>query len=483
MGLRLRLFLFAILPIALVIGVYGLMRARQEVRDVVEAETRASAATARAVQIAVEHALRDRQVADIERLVEELVTHHPQIDRVVVVDRDLGLVAAVPPRPGDPRGLGHLRAVMATGEPRLDTEEPGSIRYSMPLAGRTGKPEGAVVMVVAVTPVEALLGPATRGLALRLGLLVLVLTVLIALAIRRQVLRPLAALVASMRAIGEGRPSPALPAAGRDELGQVVQAFNRMVADLEEARARLVAESEHTLDLEKQLRRAQTLTVAGKLTSALAHEVGTPLNVISGRAEMALRTLSPEHPAHADLTTIVTQTERISGIIRTLLDSLRGQKPEVQGVRLDALLPQLSALLGHDARRRGIALEARVPPGLPAVAADPGQIQQVVLNLLVNALDATPAAGRVRLSARPETLGERRGVAITVADTGTGIAAAAREHIFEPFFTTKPPGDGTGLGLSISRDIVREHGGSMSVESREGEGATFTVWLPVWEGA
>ncbi len=483
MGLRLRLFLFAILPIALVIGVYGVMRAREEVREVVEAETRASAATARAVQIAVEHALRDRQLADIDRLVEELVTYHPQIDRVIVVDRNLGLVAAVPPRPGDLQTLDHLRSVMATGQARLDRKESGSIRYSMPLVGRAGAPAGAVDMVVAVTPVEALLGPAIRGLALRLGLLVLVLTALIAFAIRRQVLRPLARLVASMRAIGEGRSSPALPATRRDELGQVAQAFNRMVAHLDEARARLVAESEHTLDLEKQLRRAQTLTVAGKLTSALAHEVGTPLNVISGRAEMALRTLPADHPAHDDVTTIVTQTERISGIIRTLLDSLRGQKPEVQGVALDTLLPQLAGLLGHDARRRGVALEADVPPDLPRVAADPGQIQQVVLNLLVNALDATPAGGRVRLTAWPAEHGDRRGVAIAVADTGTGISPAARDHIFEPFFSTKAPGDGTGLGLSISRDIVREHGGSLTVESREGHGATFTVWLPMWEAA
>jgi signal transduction histidine kinase len=353
----------------------------------------------------------------------------------------------------------------------------------VPLGGRTGAPEGALDMIFSVTRAEDLLGVTTRGVALRLGGLVLVLTALTALAMRRLVLRPLSRLLASMRAFGEGRPWPALPATGRDELAQVAQAFNRMVAQLAEARARLVAESEHTLDLEKHLRRAQTLTVAGKLTSALAHEVGTPLNVISGRAEMALRALSPEHPAHADLTTIATQAERISGIIRTLLDSVRGQKPEVQRVALDALLPQLAALLGHDARRRRVALEAEVPPDLPRVAADPGQIQQVVLNLLVNALDATPAGGRVRLTAGPAQRDGRHGIAISVSDTGSGIAPAVRDRIFEPFFTTKPPGEGTGLGLSISRDIVREHGGRLTVESPEGLGATFTVWLPAAEAA
>jgi signal transduction histidine kinase len=478
MGLRSRLFLLVILPIALVVGVYGVMRARQEVRDVVDAEARLSAATARAVQIAVEHALRDRQLVDIQRLVEELVTHHPHIERVVVVDRGLGLVAAVPPRPGDTRGLEHLREVIATGQPRRQLGAPGSLRYAVPLGGRGGSPDGALEMVFSVTRVEDLLGATTREVALRLGALVLVLTALTALAMRRLVLRPLSRLLASMRAFGEGRPWPALPAVGRDELAQVAQAFNRMVAQLEEARARLVAESEHALDLEKQLRRVQTLTVAGKLTSALAHEVGTPLNVISGRAEMALRALPPEHPAHADLATIAAQAERISGIIRTLLDSVRGQKPEVQRLALDALLPQLAALLGHDARRRRIALEVSVPRGLPSIAADPGQIQQVVLNLLVNALDTTPGGGRVQLAARAAPRDDRHGVEISVSDTGPGVAPDLRDRIFEPFFTTKPPGEGTGLGLSISRDIVREHGGRLTVDGAPGAGATFTVWLP-----
>jgi len=206
--------------------------------------------------------------------------------------------------------------------------------------------------------------------------------------------------------------------------------------------------------------------------------VGTPLSIISGRAEIALRAVAPGHPAHADLETIVQQTERISGIIRTLLDSVRGQKPEVQPVDLGALLPQLTSLLAHDARRRGVAVESVVPRVLPRVAADPGQLQQVILNLLVNALDATPANGRVRLEARGHVDAGRAGVAVTVSDTGPGVPAGLERRVFEPFFTTKEPGQGTGLGLSISRDIVREHGGRLELESRDGAGATFTVWLP-----
>src|SRR5262245_30196823 len=122
MGLRLRLFLFVILPITVVVGAYGVMRARQEARDVVDAETRSSAATARAVQIAVEHALRDQQIADIQRLVERLVTEHPQIERIAVVDTALAPLAAMPPGSEGGPAREHLRAVLSTGEARREVD-------------------------------------------------------------------------------------------------------------------------------------------------------------------------------------------------------------------------------------------------------------------------------------------------------------------------------------------------------------------------
>src|SRR5262245_8547613 len=166
MGLRLRLFLFVILPITVVVGAYGVMRARQEADDVVEAETRSSAATARAVQIAVEHALRDRQLADIQRLVEELVTEHPQIDRIVVVDAALAPVAAMPRGADGERSLEHLRPVLASGQPRRQLGAGGVVQYSVPLGGRTGAPAGALDMVFSITRVDDLVGPTTRGVAL-----------------------------------------------------------------------------------------------------------------------------------------------------------------------------------------------------------------------------------------------------------------------------------------------------------------------------
>jgi signal transduction histidine kinase len=264
----------------------------------------------------------------------------------------------------------------------------------------------------------------------------------------------------------------------RDEFGAVAEAFNRMVGQLEVAHGQILEKGEHMLDLEQQLRRAATLAVAGKLASGIAHEVGTPLNIISGRAEILLRSLPADDPGRAELQVIIGQIDRISGIIRSLLDTVRPQKPEVQAVVLGSVVERLVPLLGHMGRRGGISIVADVPPDLPQIAADPGQLQQILINLLINALEASPPGGRITVTARVCRHDGRPGVATTVTDAGSGIPREVVGKVFEPFFTTKPTGQGTGLGLAICRDITQSHEGALSVESREGEGTTFTLWLP-----
>jgi signal transduction histidine kinase len=206
--------------------------------------------------------------------------------------------------------------------------------------------------------------------------------------------------------------------------------------------------------------------------------VGTPLNIISGRAEILLRSLPADHRGRPDLEVIVGQIDRISGIIRSLLDTVRQQKPEIQPLALGLLVQRLIRLLDPMARRRGIALGGQVAEDLPPLAADPNQLQQVLLNLLMNALEATPRGGRIAVEAWACPHDGRPGIALTVADTGSGIPPEALNKIFQPFYTTKPQGQGTGLGLSICRDIVRDHGGTLAVQSRVGQGSVFTVWLP-----
>jgi signal transduction histidine kinase len=319
----------------------------------------------------------------------------------------------------------------------------------------------------------------------RLGLLLSVTVGLTAFVLQRQVLRPLDRLAEGIQRLGRGESGIALAVDRRDELGQVAQQFNEMAQRLRDAHQRLLAETERAFALEQQARRSGALAVAGKLAVALAHEVGTPLNIISARAEFILRGLPANAADRADLEAIVGQIDRISRIITSLLDVVRPQAPKLAPISSAQVIRDLSPLLGLAARQRGIRFAVEVDegqaPALPMVYADAGQLQQVLINLVVNALEATPDGGAVTVSVRAAEHDARSGVAISVADTGSGIAPELQGRIFETFFTTKPRGQGTGLGLAISRDIARAHGGDLGVDSEPGKGSTFTLWIPAAE--
>jgi len=166
-----------------------------------------------------------------------------------------------------------------------------------------------------------------------------------------------------------------------------------------------------------------------------------------------------------------------------MLDALRPQKPELEIVRVGEIVARLLPLMEYAARRDGVRLTSDVPDTLPSIVADPKQLQQVLINLLVNAIEAVGPEGTVGLRAEPARRGDREGVAISVTDTGPGIPVEHRAAVFRPFFTTKPRGKGTGLGLSICRDIVKEHGGEIAITVPGGGGTTFVVWLPAPAGA
>ncbi|MBI4562900.1 MAG: HAMP domain-containing protein [Candidatus Rokubacteria bacterium] len=482
MGLRVRLILVLVIPLILVIGVYGFSRIRQEEAQLLNEDRRNIALTARAVQIAVENALRDRQISDIKRLLSEMVEDQEQIDRIRLFDKRLR-----PTLVSNPLSIGEeipaeaLSRVIKTGQPEgfyQRRRKEFVLFYLTPLRSSRGEIQGAMEVVHLAARVKQKVQAATRDIWLRLGVLILAVAVLAGFILQRQVLRPLARLLEGIRGLGQGQLGPPLPVERRDELGRVAEAFNRMAEQLETARLRLLAETERTLDLEQQVRQAETLAVAGRLATGLAHEIGTPLNVVSGRAEFLLQALRPDDSRRQDLEVIVAQIDRISGIIRSLLDMVRPQKPDVQPTALASILERLFPLLRHTARRRAVTLTSSLPRDLPRLLADANQLQQVLINLLMNALEATPAGGRVEVNAISARHAGRPGVAISVTDTGPGIPPDLLPRVFESFFTTKPPGQGTGLGLAICRDIVRAHDGEIQVESQGGVGTTFVVWLP-----
>jgi len=243
---------------------------------------------------------------------------------------------------------------------------------------------------------------------------------------------------------------------------------------------------EHADDLEarvetrtRELIYSGRFALIGELASGLAHEIGTPLNIISGTADWLLADLPEESPHRGELATIGRQTQRITDLVWQLLRFARPEEAEVVPTQLPDVLAQVGSLLQHRMEKHGIDLHLDLADGLPPVRAVPEQLQQVFLNLLVNAdhaLEGRPVR-RIEVTARPMA-----GVVIVeITDTGCGIPAAHLDRLFDPFFTTKPPGKGTGLGLSITRRIVAEHDGRIEIDSTPEEGATVTVHLPVWE--
>jgi two-component system, NtrC family, sensor kinase len=483
MGLRLRLTLILTVPLVLVLGVFGFVRVPAERAELLAQELRTMAFASKVIRVALEDVLQEETTAQLDERVADLIEQQDQVDRIRLFDRGLrpvlvsGAVAIGADVPTDVIGR-----VMASGTPegfpRAVNGRLG-LYYVAPLRWPDGSLWGAVEIAHLPTNVEERFRAATRDVWLGLLIVLVSVALLSAVVLQRQVLRPLARMMDGIRRLGEGESGPALPVGRRDELGQLAEAFNQMTERLQVARLALLSEAERALGLERQLRQAETLTVAGKLASRVAHEVGTPLNIVSGRAEMLLDSLAPDDPRRDELTRIIAQIDRIAGIIRSLLEIVRPRKPEVRPTALSEVVDQVLPLIAATARRRGIALSASVPTWLPSVLADPGQVQQVLLNLLMNALDATADGGRIDVVAEALTADNRPGVAVHVRDTGAGIPPDALSKIFEPFFTTKPRGEGTGLGLPICRDIVNEHGGDIRVDSRVGAGTTVTVWLPM----
>jgi signal transduction histidine kinase len=438
--------------------------------------------TSTAIRLAVENALRAGTLADVRRLVDDLVVRQTEIVRIRLLDRslqpgvDANLLAADPGVP-----LDHHRGVRDTGQLAVFVHKSGNTRLHsvlLPVRSSSGAEDGVLEVTFVAGRLEAALLGENHKIALRGSVLVLLLGLTIWVALQRLIFRPVADLMDGIERVAVGETGIPVPVRSRDELAHVATAFNRMTERLEEARQRVVAEADRSLELMRRLRQTESLAVAGKLCSSIAHEVGTPLNIIAGRAELMLRALPKDSPLREDLDVVIAQIDRISKMIRAALDPFRQREPERAAIAPGAVTEALRPLLQHFARTRGVNLAVRIPQDLPEIYVDPGHLQQVLINLLTNAIEATPAGGRVDVTGTHRVDDGRPGVTIEIRDSGSGIPPEVLPKIFDPFFSTKPVHDGAGLGLAICRDLVRSNGSEIQVASVPGEGTVFTVWLP-----
>lgn len=298
----------------------------------------------------------------------------------------------------------------------------------------------------------------------------------------RMVALPLKKMLERVKEIGEGNLSCSLQVDRDDELGELSAAINAMCSQLSEKQKLIEEEASKKIAAQEQLRHADRLKTVGRLAAGLAHELGTPLNVVSGRADLIASGRLDQKGTRESALAIQTQTDRISKIVRQLLDFSRQGNSHKEIVDICALVRTCLDLLSTLADKGNVSLEMPACRNRPHVSGNPSQLQQVISNLVVNAIQASQDGDTVNLEVVSDEDGEgverRHFVRVVVRDRGVGIDVNELENIFDPFFTTKDTGEGTGLGLSISNNIVREHDGRIEVKSEQGVGTTFVVYLP-----
>jgi two-component system, NtrC family, sensor kinase len=290
------------------------------------------------------------------------------------------------------------------------------------------------------------------------------------------VARPVGKMIEKARRIGSGDFGTPLELRTDDELAELAREMNAMCDQL-------ARETEHRRNAQDQLRHAERLTTVGKLASGIAHELGTPLNIVGARAKMLIARRIEDIAIDENARIIVEQCDRMVHIIRQLLDFARSNvSARKTRVELGLLVQDTAELLHAIALKRGVEIASRVGASV-TVLGDRTQLQQVLSNLIMNAVQAMPEGGEVNVSVGTGSPVEPRDVSthacVIVRDRGPGIPADVLPHIFEPFFTTKPTGEGTGLGLSVVHGIIQEHRGVIEVDTRAGEGACFSVYLPL----
>ncbi len=328
---------------------------------------------------------------------------------------------------------------------------------------------GILELEMSLDRVEAGIAKAQARLLGLSAVLVLAVSAVVFWLVHRLVARRVALLVEGTQRVAAGDLDYRISTGGRDEIGRLAQSFNTMARNLSEAR-------EHMLH-------ADRLAALGRLAAGVAHELNNPLTAVMMFASSLAAERPQDDKAQAALRVILDETERCRQIIRGLLDFARQREPTKTAARVEEVVDRAVQVVAGQASRLGVVIE-RQPPlsDLPEVEMDPAQIQQVLVNLLANALDATVEArgdrggpGRVIVSWR---LADNGMVEVEVRDEGTGIPPEHRARIFEPFFTTKGR-KGTGLGLSIAWGIMEQHRGGVRVSSEPGRGSAFTLWLPL----
>lgn len=454
-------------------GAAGYVQLRSEERDLRAATRGSMQLLGRSLTVAFENALRDRQAEDVEETLRELERIDGTVDIFVLRGdgRVMASSAAAHPAPATHPSRMGAEFVSLHGVEWL--------QFQSRLTLRDGR-QARLVVLRPLADLRADLRATRAGIAAAVAGFVAVVSVLGVVLGRVYVSRPLTGVIEAMRRVREGDLDPEPGPFATDEVGSARRELAVLVDALRETRANLELESERRRRLERGLDEVAKLVAIGRLSASVAHEIGSPLQVIEGRvASLAKRSSDPEVARVAEI--LLGQTQRITRIVEQLLAVARRRGDRRASVDLVVVLGPIIELLTHEARRMSATLSFDVERASVRAVADADQLQQVVFNLVRNALQASRPGGTIHVQLAIGVMGAAATpcVLLVVRDDGEGMPAFVLEHASDPFFTTRTDQGGTGLGLAIVRGLVDEHHGRLTIESVEGEGTVVTIQLPV----
>jgi len=397
-----------------------------------------------------------------------------------------------------------------------DVGEEKRLEVTVPLHQGT-KVIGGIRLVSSLEEAQAFLGKKRDRAVILTFLSILVILTTLTIFFGKLVGDPIQKLVEAMSRAEKGDLETEAHIQGEDELGQLGRNFNRMLRRIretheqniqllrqvsqfnEELTGRIEAATselakrneqlrllnEALFESQRQLSQSEKLAAVGQVTAAMAHQIGTPLNSISGYLQLILQDGNLQSKDQGRLKIIESQLDRLADSVKNLLSFTRQPKPQLKSLEVNEVLEELIHLSEPWFLARNVKLAKHLSPNLPSILGDPTHLQTLFLNLITNALDAMPKGGVLTIKTRQRLPSpspkEERWLEIAMTDTGIGITEESKKRIFEPFFTTKKMGEGTGLGLAICEKIIKDHSGRIEIESEVGKGSTFLISLPVLE--
>jgi hypothetical protein len=482
-------------------------------------------------EFALNHPIAKREVQDLT----DLYLRKKGFRELLIVDPGLNIIASkksalINRRSTDP----FLEKAIQGGELSAEIEKSGSflstnykkMKLYSPL-WHQGAIVGGIQMEVPISDLMTNLLESQKIISITIVLDAIVLMIFGSFLLSRVLVKPVKDLVRLTQKISEGDFSQRIEETSKNEIGQLIGSFNRMIEKLKENQESLENYLESLESANKQLKQAQEelirtekLASIGRFAAGVAHEVGSPLGAILGYTGI-LKKEGMDHKESKDyLKRIEKEIERINKIVRELLDFARPSKLEIRDVAINKIIDSTLSLLLYQKNFKDIRTQLDLQPDLPLIKGDESQLSQVFLNIILNAIDAMPDGGHLQIKTeghviqdlygdrlqriyptrrrsdpkesdysrmrRPDPLsasftkfskGDRL-VKVRISDTGNGIKKEDLENIFDPFFTTKTPDKGTGLGLSVSLKIVESLGGEIRVESEVGKGTSFEVYFP-----